>query len=203
MKLHIQALPARKSNSRKHQRATSLEFGPHFYGHSTEWCWIPAIPWSTPFPLRSHHSQLFLQPVEKNQCWRENANNWQTIITTKPGAEKKRMCFFSLRMAFCWAAIWISFLFGLAFLLYYYCYSRSSKTIALGNWGLSSKLCFNVLRKSTFFARIWLSQCLFTCVDAVRLSNTCAHDDDDDTSTSAFFLRLQSPIPPLYALGCL
>lgn len=36
--------------------------------------------------------------------------------------------------------------FSHQFYYYYYCYSRSSKTIALGNWGLSSKLCFNVFR---------------------------------------------------------
>lgn len=158
MKLRIQTLPERKSNSLEASKCGQSGIWGHIFmgiapsdGASCGWCWICAVSWETPSPLRSHN--CFPPGGKKNGEEKMQTTDKQSAQRNQAQRQKKRrICAFFLGTALCSAAIWISFRFRLAFLLYYYCYSRSSKTIASGNWGLSSKLCFNVLRKSTFLA---------------------------------------------------
>lgn len=111
-----------------------------------------------------------------------------------------------LGVAFCLATIWISFcvsasLLAIAHLYlcyYYYYYSRSSKTIALGNWGLSSKLCFNVSCAKVHSMRTVQSVSIYVDVRCqTRRTHTHTHMRDFYLGLCFFFTITVLLIPPI------
>lgn len=182
------------------QKATSVVFETHFHGlgHiytriAQEWrckLWLEwnvclfggAHPVVSHFRTnsRSHISRNCFLTVEKqkncNRKCRQPTNEraqhhrWNVLCFSLCFSHSPHDCdsdFFSFLLCRC-----------------YYYYSRSSKTIASGNWGLSSKLCFNVF-VCTFRAYGLVSVYLCECVYA--LYSACTHTHDISTSTFLFY----------------